>query len=1186
MSHTKRRVRGYILSHQGWKKFQNAKTEWEDKEKDSYKITLEEIGELSGLATPTIRKILMREKGVDKSSISALFSSFNLNLAAVDCIRPYSQNELGLQLANKKIDWGEAIDVSTFYGRSEELEILDKWIVDERCRLITIVGMGGIGKTTLSVKLAQQLKEEFHNIIWRSLRDAPPVEDILTNLIQFLSPQTDTSANRSGSISKKISQFINCLRSSRSLVILDNVESLLCNENRAGIYQNEHYKYAELFRLIGEASHQSCILLTSREKLKELTFLEGELSYIRSLHLKGFTVQEGEKILIEKGFYGTITELTELIEYCRGNPLILKIAGTTIKDLFNGNVTDFFHNNMPIVSGIDDIISEHFQRLQEIEKIILYWLAINREPITLNELQENLVEPNLSFKLFDALQSLSRRCLIDKVESLTTQKASVRFTLQPVIMKYVTNKIIEDVYQEIAAQKPNVLIQYALVQATAKDYIEEAQKRLIIQPIIRMLGSSNWQESIDKRLNKILVTLQREYPLQPGYTAGNILNMLCYLRIDLKGYDYSNLCIWQADLRNVYLHDVNFQNSNFKNSAFSETFGSILSVAYAPNSKAVAAGESNGNIRIWRISDSQPLMVLKGHSSWVVNLNFSPDGNKIISSSSDKTIKLWNVKTGQCLKTFEEHKGEVWSANFSSDVQTIVSGSDDKTIKLWDINTGQCLKTFSGHLSWVTSVALSSDDQTIVSGSDDRTIKLWDINTGQCLKTFSGHKDGIRSVALSSDDQIVVSGSDDRTIKLWDINTGQCLKTFSGHTNRVFSVALNSKGDKIASGSHDCTIKIWDLNIDKCIQTFHGHQNWIFSVDFNSKYTALVSGSRDQTVKLWNLKQGQCVKTFKGYSNQVLSVTFSPDNQKIASASQDRTIKLWDLSTNQYHKIFWGHLNWVYSVSYSPQGDRLISGSGDQTVKLWNVNTGRCLKTFNGHSAAVRTVAFSPDGSVFASASEDSTIRLWDINTGQASKILDEHTAAIWSIAFSPDGKTLASGSFDRTIKLWDVGTGKCKHTLSRHRTWVWSVAFSPDGKILASSSTGGTVRFWNTNTGEYIKKLDSSTGWFLSTAFSSDGKMFATSSQDSTIKIWDTNGYKLINSLSGHENGYIWTVAFDSEDKIIASGSEDGTIKLWDTKTGKCINTLKAKSLYDGVNLQGATGLSETSLLNLKSYG
>ena len=83
-----------------------------------------------------------------------------------------------------KTDWGEAVDVSFFYGRSAELAQLEEWIVRAQCCWVAILGIGGIGKTSLAVKLAHQVAGEFDYAIWRSLRHAQPDSHTMSDLVE------------------------------------------------------------------------------------------------------------------------------------------------------------------------------------------------------------------------------------------------------------------------------------------------------------------------------------------------------------------------------------------------------------------------------------------------------------------------------------------------------------------------------------------------------------------------------------------------------------------------------------------------------------------------------------------------------------------------------------------------------------------------------------------------------------------------------------------------------------------------------------------------------------------------------------------------------------------------------------------------------------------------------------------
>ena len=326
-------------------------------------------------------------------------------------------------------DLRDAPELKTFYNYpNSPLTALENSIAHQNCRLLTITGMAGTGKSAIARHLIPQIQTQFDRIIWRSLRTSPPLETTLKNIIQFICDRTDI--NFSTNTDDQLSILIEALRENRCLIILDDVQQILSSGQLAGNYKPGYENYGTLFKFIGEIPHNSCLILNSWEPPSDIITFTDDNSAVCVLQLTGLG-EAATEILREKGLLDE-EHWPELINLYQGNPLWLKLVSQTINNLFSGRVSQYL-SYQPVFLGdeLTPILQQHYQRLSEIEKQAISQLSKEIEPVSFPQFMAKY--QGSQRELCQAIQSLARRGMIEKFSC----ESEIVFTIPPVLKQYV-----------------------------------------------------------------------------------------------------------------------------------------------------------------------------------------------------------------------------------------------------------------------------------------------------------------------------------------------------------------------------------------------------------------------------------------------------------------------------------------------------------------------------------------------------------------------------------------------------------------------------------------------------------------------------------------------------------------------------------------------------------------------------
>ncbi len=428
----------------------------------------------------------------------------------------------------------------------------------------------------------------------------------------------------------------------------------------------------------------------------------------------------------------------------------------------------------------------------------------------------------------------------------------------------------------------------------------------------------------------------------------------------------------------------------------------VFSLAFSPDGRHLASGDSDGSIRIWDVEARTSVMLSPGHQNVVAAVAFSPDGKRLVSASYDHSLRLWDVTSAKLIAEMPGHQDEVNAAVFSPDGKHIVSGSDDKTIRLWDAKTGRFIRQLAETETKVGGLSFSPDGSRLLAGAFGYPYvsTVFEFPSGKVLTQFRDHTNIVPAVAISPDGATAVTAGGNREeIYIWSLSTGKAIRRMLGAGQPVFSVAFSKDGHSIALGN---TFSFVGANergpLERTIQLSPGGQTPVsLGAPIKSAEGLVRAIERSGAVEL-HTKRGK-----DNYNDAVLEIL--RDGKSIHEIERDGT-------SGWRHRCY----------SFTPDGQYVVSGAGSGFLTLYSTESGKAVAGLIGHTSEVWAVAVSPDSHTLVSGSDDQTVRLWDLPSGRNLLSIFIGEDQEW-VAWTPQGYYTSSVNGDKYIG-WHLNRG------------------------------------------------------------------------------------------------------------------------------------------------------------------
>jgi len=1042
------------------------------------------------------------------------------------------------------------------------------------CRVCTIYGVGGVGKSALAYQFTAVRREVFKQTLWYTLTNAPSCTELVDHLISRF-PERPRAPD-----SAPLDHLLSCLATNRCLIVLDNLEVLLDSERFSSQFRPGYEDYRSFLQKLATVSHRSMVLITSRERP---ALLRDDHPRVQSVHLIGLSRAPARMLLERRSMRGDVASRVELVHRYGGNPLALSLAADLITDLHGGDIEDFLNGGNVLFSDLENLLDQHFRRLSPQELLVLFRLAVSRQPLTAREISAGANLKISRSETAGVLQLLLHR-------SLATERDG-RFLLQYMILEFTVARLISMVADEIESGHADVICAFPLVDASYPEFVRQSQRRFVTAPIIEMLRERLASTAqISSRMDVLLDSFRVDNADHGSFGAANVMSLQLALGFDMSGKNLSDLVLRQLDLSTAQIPGASARNTEFVGCRFPDTHhyvfamqfspegqvmalgqagGSVViltvpggvrlktlhwrgefvrALAYAPDGTRLACTDDRGAIRVWNLMNDLSTD-LAGHAHLIRGIAFSPDGETLFAAGTDPRLLRWSLGADAATQgptLVGEHEGSVWGVDTAPTGTLVAVAGDGFCLALWDWARGERLPVESAGSAAGRWVRFNGMGDHVVVGCHDGVLRVWHVASGRLVAHLYGHTGPIWGLALACHDGVerLVSGSRDGTLRIWDFAVpehARSLRTIQLGDGAVWPIDADVDGGLFAAVSNNATVRFWDTATSECLEVLNGTSKLMLAVAASSDGRYVASGGHDSVVRLWDGSTGECVRELPGHGAGVRSLAFDSSGTLLASASEDWDVRLWDVRERTQVGRLSGSRNWLYAVAFDPSGRRVAAGGADLTVRIWDISSGGAVREFEGHTGMIRCVEFAEDGRVLYSGGEDGELRRWDL-------IADQHTVLA---------------------------------TVEAHITCLRLI-----GETVVTGGSDGVLRHRRLSDGVLIREWDVHAGGVLSLALVDGADEIVSAGQDGRILRWALPDLRP-RGVVGPSTGAIASVTSISDSGLLAYVGMDEAIHIAGIgQEGRDERVLRVLRQFEKMDITGATGITEAQRQLLYTLG